>query len=357
MGRKSIWPPRPIRHLASGQDRVQWQGKTYYLGRSGSPEARRAYVELIQRLEGQQQPLGSPGPAEGTIGQLLLLWSLHAAQEYGLEERNFAAALVPLSNLYSNLPVKEFALSHLRRVREAMQERGWCRSHINRSIIRIRTVWRWAEQEGLAPPGIWAALRALAPLRSGRQGARESARVQPVEWDQVEPVVRICPEGLRRLILLGWWTGARPGELAALTCEMIDRSRDPWTAQLELHKNAWRGQDRVLFFGPEAQAVILERLDQADAQADPSRPVCLDGRGKPWNRRSLYQAVRRWCRRAGVTPWHPYQLRHAAKRRFVRVVGLDAARCLLGQRSLSATERYASGLDWASAAESAKRVA
>src|SRR5262245_50187616 len=54
MARRAAWPPRPHRHKASGQDRVHWRGRDYYLGRSGSPESRAAYVELIRRLEAER---------------------------------------------------------------------------------------------------------------------------------------------------------------------------------------------------------------------------------------------------------------------------------------------------------------
>ena len=44
---------------------------------------------------------------------------------------------------------------------------------------------------------------------------------------------------------------------------------------------------------------------------------------------------------AGVDPWTPNQLRHAAATRIRRELGLDAARVVLGHSSAAMTEIYA----------------
>lgn len=362
MGRKANWPPKVIPHKASGRDRVQYQGRTHYLGPIGSAESRAAYVALIGRLQaGRDGPPGGdtpaapgvePRPGEGTVSQLAALWAVHASKEYGPEEQaSYRLALRPVVRLCGGERVEAFDARALRRVQQQLAERH-CRNQVNRRVVRIRTVWRWAELERLAAPGSWAALRAVPPLSRPRPGVRESPKVQPVEWWRAARTAFLgAAPGLRLLILLGWWTGARPGELARLTAGMIDPSN--WTARLEHHKNAWRGQERVLYFGPEAAALLAPALDRRG----PDDPVCPDGRGGHFKRRSLYQAVRRACERAGVERWHAYRLRHSAKRRFVRLVGLDAARALLGQKSLSSTEQYAAGIDASAAADAARKAA
>ncbi len=52
MGRKSQWPPRITVHEKTGLARVRHMGKTHYLGRAGSAEARRRYAELLAALSG-----------------------------------------------------------------------------------------------------------------------------------------------------------------------------------------------------------------------------------------------------------------------------------------------------------------
>ena len=55
---------------------------------------------------------------------------------------------------------------------------------------------------------------------------------------------------------------------------------------------------------------------------------------------SVGRAVQVACKKADVSAWHPYQLRHAAGAKARRLGGLDAAQALLGHKTLSMTEHY-----------------
>lgn len=56
-----------------------------------------------------------------------------------------------------------------------------------------------------------------------------------------------------------------------------------------------------------------------------------------------------------VPDWHPHQLRHTAATIIRREMGLDAARALLGHRSLGITDTYAE-LDQTLAVEAAQKL-
>jgi integrase len=288
------------------------------------------------------------------VAGVVLYWEMHAEAACSVEEvANYRHALRPLVDVCGRLAAEGFGAQQLRQVQHHMATL-WCRNVVNRSVVRTRTVWRWAEMEGLVPPGTWSALRAVPPLGRPRQGVRETGRVQPVEWWRLARTAYLgaTHEGLRRLILLGWWTGARPNELAGLRAGMIERGEGLWRADLAEHKTAWRGHGRTIFFGPEGQALLAGVLDTLASDA----LVCPDGKGGPYNRRSLYQAVYRACDRAGVERWHPYRWRHSFKQRVSRELGPEAARVLMGQRSLSTTERYAVGVDQHLAAQAARKA-
>jgi len=53
------------------------------------------------------------------------------------------------------------------------------------------------------------------------------------------------------------------------------------------------------------------------------------------------KAITRACKRAKVTHWHPHQLRHTAATSIRREFGLDAARAVLGHKTLAMTDDYA----------------
>jgi hypothetical protein len=61
-----------------------------------------------------------------------------------------------------------------------MVEAGWCRNVVNRQIIRIRQVFKWAAANQLIPPAVYQGLAAVDGLRRGRSKAKESEPVKPV---------------------------------------------------------------------------------------------------------------------------------------------------------------------------------
>src|SRR5207237_8853867 len=56
---------------------------------------------------------------------------------------------------------------------------------------------------------------------------------------------------------------------------------------------------------------------------------------------SYRRAVREACKKAGVIPWHPHQLRHTAATAFRRKYGVETARIILRHATAFTTEIYA----------------
>lgn len=352
MGRKAIWPPRPFPHKASGQDRVEHRGRTYYLGKSGSPESRQAYVELIRRLETERE--SESAPASPTIRAVLHLWALHAIERYGAsshEVTEFDYVTNAALKLFAGLPADQFDVDHLEQLRDAMIASGLCRNVVNRRIVRFRTAWRWAERKKLAPRGSWSHLRSLPPLHRGEQGARETPKVKPAEWKDVAAVCRQACLSVRGLLLAQWFTGARPGELFGLRAGLLVREGDLAVFRPERHKNAWRGQERAVFFGPRALAVISPNLAGKEA----TDLVFPNRDGMPYDRRSYGLAISRAAKRAGVK-LTAYSLRHSYRLRVGREMGLEAARAGMGHASIGTTAKYAAGVDAKLAGDVARRV-
>src|ERR671929_213785 len=93
-------------HKPSGQAVVTLSGKDHYLGRHGSPESRVAYERLLAEWLANRQRSSEPG----TIRQ----------------------ALRPIQELYGETRARDFGPLALKAVRQAMIQRGWCRSFINK---------------------------------------------------------------------------------------------------------------------------------------------------------------------------------------------------------------------------------
>ena len=183
--------PSYRKHRASGQAIVNLNGQDHYLGLYGTKASRIEYDRLIAEwINRGKQP--ARAEAELTIMELLDGFLEHAeayyrgadgkpASEYG----NFCDAVRPMKRLYGLTPAAEFGPLALRGVRDEMLKLGWCRTHTNRQVNRVRHVFKWAAGRELLPASVHQALEAVEGLRAGRSGARENQPVRPVPEEDV----------------------------------------------------------------------------------------------------------------------------------------------------------------------------
>jgi integrase len=266
------------------------------------------------------------------------------------------------------------------------------RTVINRHLVRIRAVFSWAVGEELISPAVAQGLREVKGVQQGDRQVKESKPRPPAFWDDVQKVVPFCPAPVAAMLQLQWLTGMRTGEVRIMRTMDLDRA-DPvgWIYRpgSDLphgkHKNAWRGQDRAVQLGPQCIELLRpwlcdaapktylfsparwmaqreqERAMRRKSKRQPSQ--ALGARKKPnpkrkpgecYTKTSYPQAVKRACEKAGVA-FHPYAMRHARKMDLVRTVGSDAARAVLGQKSIDAIQHYGE-IDVAHAREVMKKL-
>ena len=89
------------------------------------------------------------------------------------EPANFIDALGPLKDLYGRTNARDFGPLGLKAARHEMIRPGWCRTHINRHVNRIKDVFKWGTAPELIPGSLYEALRTVAALSEGRTAARE----------------------------------------------------------------------------------------------------------------------------------------------------------------------------------------
>ncbi len=343
-------PPLTL-HKASGQARVRTGGHDYYLGKYGTAEALARYAQLLADLAAGQTPARTR-EAPLTVSQALLLW--WARDDHSCDAReidHYRRALQPLLELYARLPVAQFDSLCLLEVQRAYIGLGWCRNHINRCVVRVRTVFRWLESRRLVPEGRWHALRTVACVRAQDPRVPHTRPVEPAAWDTVRAVLRHCRPVLRSMLLLQWWSGCRCGELVRLNRAELDCTADVWLYRPAQHKMSYRGQQRVIALGKKAQAALRPWL----ARAALGGPVFRNRLGRAYSGNSYAREVQRAARKAGVS-LHPYQCRHAFKLRVTRRLGLDAARAALGQQSPQTTASYARQQDVDQAQQVARQL-
>jgi integrase len=176
-------------------------------------------------------------------------------------------------------------------------------------------------------------------------------------------------------------TSLRPGDVTLRTDGvMVYRPRE-WKTE---HLDADEGIERMVFLGKRAQAVLQPFLDRdpdaycfqpresvawhreqkrskrktpvQPSQADRSRPGASRLTDR-YDTNGYAQAIARACTKAGVPLWRPNQLRKAASLMIQDQVDLDAARAILGHRSVATTAKhYATRAAMEKAAKAMKRI-
>ena len=376
MPRRKVWPPTILKHR--GQDRIRVNGRDFYLGPCGSEESKREYARLIVVLANDKTP--PPRKAQSlTVADLVARWLAVVDAEYdaaGGEPKNFRLGVKPLVAMFGQMQAGEFDAKCLEAVMVGMatgswmpdvdQARakrrgkiGWCRRVVGRQTTRIRTMWAWAEKQHFVPAGSTMHLR-TATLSERDKRVRKSDPRKAATWEQIQAVMPFVPAPVAAMLHLQWLIGVRPDELCLMRTMDIDRSdAKVWTyvpgSELAFgrHKNAWRGQSRTIHLGRRSQLLLTPWLNESD----PTAFIFRLSRGQGHYTPGPYaNAVRKACKRAGIEPFVPYQLRHAAKRRVERLAGTGGAKAFLGQESIESTKQYASQQDQELAKELARKL-
>jgi len=221
-------------------------------------------------------------------------------------------------------------------------------------------------------------------LKAGRCNAREPERIKPDAQTDVEAIRGKINPVVMAMVDLQRLTGMRPGEVCQLRTGDIDRSGKVWKFRPLSHKVEHHGKDRVIFFGPQAQAVLgpflrpnepsrflfspaeaerIRRDRQRAARKTKVQPSQVsrakkDPRVHPgdvYTTDSYRRAIASACRKAGIDPWHPNQLRHLAATNLRREFGIEVARVVLGHTTVGMTEVYAEQ-DFAKAMDAMERL-
>ncbi|MHB1767896.1 MAG: site-specific integrase [Phycisphaerae bacterium] len=317
----------------------------------------------------------------------------------------------PMAELYGMISVDNFGPTALKAVRQRMVDQGLCRSLVNRRVNRIRRIFKWGVENELVRSTTLEALRAIAPLKRGRCSVRESDPVKPVPEMLVNAIEPFVSRQVWAMIQLQLLTAMRPGEVIQMRRRDIDTSGTVWIYRPESHKTEHHGHERCIYLGPQAQKFVMPFLNrQADEylfsplEADKERRDKLSASRKTplscGNRPGTHRAskpqrkpgtcydvdsYRRaisygtnsafpWLNLAGramnqlsseerlelkawrkAHHWHPHQLRHNAATHLRKEFGIEAARLILGHRSVAVTEIYAE-LDHQKAADIIAKV-
>ena len=356
MGRPRKSVPQYRLEKRSGCARCTVNGKDYWLGQFGTPESKRRYAELLDRLaKGElDAPPGTPPSTSGvvSVNELCLRFVTDQFPKYrrpdGSESAEcdcYRGVFKILRRLYGETPVAEFGPLRLRKVRDCMVDAGWCRRFVNKQVGRLRHLFRWGISWEIVPPSVAEALKSVEALRPGDTKAPDHPAKQAVPLDHVEKIKAGMRQRNRDLVDLLLFSGARAGELLSLRTADIDQSGSIWKAALRQHKNKWRGHARTLYFGPKGQLILRRYLKPDDA----------DARLFPLTVHGLSGAITRGCERAKVPHFTAHNLRHTAATVARDELGIEYAQAVLGHKTIDMTAHYSTKAE-AKAVDAAKKL-
>ena len=417
--------PKLRYHKATGQAYCVLNGHAIYFGSSRTCDPTAQYHKVIAEwLANGKQP--NTAPSDVTINEMLARFWVHAEGYYRdangnqtTELGNIRVSLRPFCTLYGHTKAVEFGPRSLKTVRQKMVDMNWCRNNINKSISRLKTVFKWAVAEEIIPGSVYQALMAVPGLKCGRSDARESEPVKPVPQEYVDAIEPFVNRQIWAIIQLQLLTAARPSEILTMRPCEIDRSAKIWVYSPAEHKTAHHGHKRKIYIGPRGQEILKPFIFRSEnsycfspAEAEAERLTikhqkrkinpawgnapgtnCKDDpvrvKGNVYTVSAYRIAITRAIERAFPAPehlqrkpgetkqkwhkrlstkektelkawykqyhWHPHQLRHNAATFLRKEFGLETARIILGHRSAAITEVYAE-LDQQKAMEAVVRV-
>ncbi|MFM7128373.1 MAG: tyrosine-type recombinase/integrase, partial [bacterium] len=272
--------------------------------------------------------------------------------------------------MYAEMLITDFGPTSLKTLREVMIGRNLSRTTINKQIRRITRMFRWGVSENLVRPETLTALQSVPGLKAGRSQAREHEKVKPVKEQELDAVRPTLNPVVRAMVEIQRLTGMRPGEVVGLRTRDIDFNEKIWKFRPASHKTQHHQKDRVIYFGPQAQEALNPWLKPSEPDTylfSPAEAEKIRHQRMRANRRSRVQpsqlsraksnprlkpgdaytvvtyrrAITYACKKAGIKPWHPNQLRHLAATNLRREFGIEIARAVLGHSSVDMTEVYA----------------
>jgi integrase len=368
---RNSFPHYPKKKHGSGQARIRLNGKDCYLGPFGSNVSKKKYAELAAQFAGSQV-MPDPQKHKATIGELTLAFLKAHSEMPEKEVWHYKRICKLLNRRHGHLPASMFGTGELSRLRTSLLAGDWMtaeeRKHpkagpwsvfmANRGVNKIRSLFRWGEEQGHVAPGVYAHLQALRPLSKATQ-ARQTKPRQGIDLPALLAILPHLPPSVAALLEIQWWSGMRPSEAVRMKADNLEQREGVWFYWLLEHKNAWRpGREReAVILGPEAIRVLRPWLEAAKLKGK-GVPIFPSGKtGRQYTVGGYAQAIARAFEEyPKLEKFTPYQCRHGMKRRVTRELGLDAARAALRQSSLETTAHYDSGRDMTLAIEAARKT-
>ena len=145
--------PKLCKHKKRGLAFAVIDGRWVYFGKYDTAEAEEKYKTTIAEWLRGGDVSTPPEPNTGvTVAEVIAKFWKWGERHYAENPRELGVyrdALKPVAAMYGSTLADSFGPKALQLVRDEMIRKGWARRNINRQIVRIRTVFKWAVAEEL----------------------------------------------------------------------------------------------------------------------------------------------------------------------------------------------------------------
>jgi len=390
---KKCSPKSPILPIRQDRDYdcVYVKGKKIMLGRTGTPEAEAAYRQL--QIQVFTDPtLASLKPQQVTVDNLCLAYLQYAKENAPEHFSGIKTAVEILLKHYIGQAVDTLDTRHFLLLQDLFVQHGVSRQYCNMLMNYIRAMLKWGILRKLVPHQVYVEAKFIPALKKGKTRAYEKPPRQDVPDKVINRTLPYLLPTLRDMVQVQRLAGMHPSEVCRMKPGEIDTDFTTpddvviWMYTPGTHKNSWREKKqkgeyvRIIPLGKPEQGIIAPRLvgksdtdyifspkdtmkeryerDAAKrkSKVQPSQIKRKEQNAKKPKRKdkdfyirdSYNRAIQRTITAANkhlpdseqIPHWTPYQLRHTAVSELTLQNGLDVARAVAGQKSLSVTQGY-----------------
>lgn len=292
-----------------------------------------------------------------TVGELIDHFMAHAETHYtknvgrnsSSQYLQFRVILGRFRSLAGDLNPDQINAALLGRWIQALADTGqWGRKRVNKHLSVVTHVLKWGVSQRLCSAAAYAEANATPGIRPGRTAAGESEGVDPISSEVYEATLPQLGPVLRALVQFIWHTGCRTGEAVILRPADLTRLKDVTLYTPTRHKTQHHGHRRLILVPPAAATAIQPFVDATPSPetfvfrpSEQRHDRRTDLTRDHYSTDSVRRGITRACKRAGIEPWTPHRMRHAAARRFRTAHGREIAAKLLGHKTLSMVDLYA----------------
>jgi integrase len=227
----------------------------------------RAFNRLI--IDGSAQPIALDDPAVATICDLFLAWSQkhHKDSTYAWN-KSFLESFANFERTGHLLATKLKPL-HVTRWLDAHP--SWKGSRTC-AVTVVKRAFNWAESEGVLD------VSPLKKLKKPPPPVRD--RLLSIE-ERAEIMGAARGPAFKQFLVAMQESGCRPGEIRTVEARHTDLALGVWV--FDEHKTAKKtGKPRVVYLTPTLLAMTTELVGR-----NPTGPLFLNSRGKPWTRNAV----------------------------------------------------------------------